>query len=70
MFPRSRERHQTYRGGRSKVFVKENGDTVVAKRGVLKDKELTIIQSYIKDHYQEMYEMWRERSDNGYYNGD
>lgn len=42
----------------------------VAKRGVLKDQELSLIQSFIKDHYQEMYEMWRERSVNGFYNGD
>jgi len=56
--------------GAAKFFVKENGDTVVAKRGVLKDKELSLIQSFIKDHYQEMYEMWRERSVNGFYNGD
>ena len=51
----------------AKFFVKENGDTVVAKRGILKDKELWLIQSFIKDHYQEMYEMWRERSDKGFY---
>ena len=56
--------------GAAKFFVKENGDTIVAKRGVLKDRELSLIQSFIKDHYQEMYEMWRERSVTGFYNGD
>ncbi len=54
----------------AKFFVKENGDSVIQKRGILKDKELRVIQDYIKDHYQEMYEMWQKRSKNGFYRGE
>jgi len=54
----------------AKFFVKENGDSVIQKRGVLKDKELRSIQEYIKDNYLEMYEMWQKRSDNGFYRGE
>lgn len=31
------------------------------------DQELRKIQSFIKEHYLEMYEMWKTDSDNGFY---
>ena len=41
--------------GSFKFFVKDNGDTVVQKRGILNDREMAKIQSFIKDNYKEMY---------------
>lgn len=34
--------------GSAKFFVKDNGDTVLQKRGILKDKEIAKIQDFIK----------------------
>ena len=47
--------------------VKENGDTVLQKRGVLTDPEIAKIQAFIKKNYKEMYLKWAENSDNGFY---
>ena len=55
--------------GSAKFFVKSDGSTVVQKRGVLTDREIRIIQEYIKDHYLEMYELWKTDSDKGFYEG-
>ena len=55
--------------GSAKFFVKSDGSTIVQKRGVLTDREIRIIQEYIKDHYLEMYELWKTDSDNGFYEG-
>jgi len=54
-------------GGSAKFFVKENGDTVVQKRGILSDIEISKIQSFIKINYKEMYLKWAQYSENGYY---
>lgn len=56
--------------GSAKFFVKSNGDTVVQKQGVLTDREVRIIQLFIKEHYIEMYELWKTDSDKGFYEGD
>ena len=48
--------------GSAKFFVKDNGDTVLQKRGILKDKEIAKIQDFIKKNYK-----WSEYSENGYY---
>jgi hypothetical protein len=53
--------------GSAKFFVKENGDTVVQKRGILTDPEISKIQAFIKTNYKEMYLKWAEYSNNGYY---
>ena len=53
--------------GSAKFFVKKDGSTVVQKRGVLSDREVKIIQRFIKEHYLEMYEMWKTDSDEGFY---
>ena len=55
--------------GSAKFFVKSDGSTVVQKRGILTDREIRIIQEYIKDHYLEMYELWKTDSDKGFYEG-
>ncbi|MBR1991848.1 MAG: DUF4160 domain-containing protein [Bacteroidales bacterium] len=54
-------------GGSAKFFVKENGDTVLQKRGILTDTEIVKIQSFIKENYKEMYLKWSQYSENGYY---
>lgn len=56
--------------GSAKFFVKENGDTFVQKQGILSDREVRKIQDFIKEHYKEMYNLWKHWSDNGYYRGD
>ena len=54
-------------GGSAKFFVKGNGDTVIQNRGVLTDRELSKIQSFIKDNYKEMYLKWASMSENGFF---
>ena len=56
--------------GSAKFFVKENGDTVLQKRGILTDREIVKIQDFIKDNYKEMYIRWSEYSPNGFYERD
>ncbi len=54
-------------GGSAKFFVKENGETSVAERGRLDEREIAGIQAFIKLHYREMYLRWSEMSSSGYY---
>ena len=53
--------------GSAKFFIKENGDTIVQKRGVLTDIEINRIQEFIKDNYLIMFEKWSGRSEHGFY---
>lgn len=53
----------------AKFFVKADGDTIVAKRGMLNDREVAGIRDFIKLHYQDMYLRWSEFSDKGFYRG-
>ena len=53
--------------GSAKFFVRGDGSTVVQKKGVLTDIEVRKMQAFIKEHYLEMYEMWKTDSDNGFY---
>lgn len=55
--------------GSAKFFVKEDGDTVLQNKGLLKEHEVKKIQEFIKEHYLEMYELWKTDSDNGFYRG-
>ncbi len=55
--------------GSAKFFVKGNGDSVLQERGILNDREINKIQSFIKDNYQSMYDKWIEYSNNGFYVG-
>ena len=54
--------------GSAKFFVRENGDTVLQDRGILNDREIRIIQGFIKQNYHEMYLKWAEYSSEGFYN--
>jgi hypothetical protein len=53
--------------GSAKFFVKGNGDSVLQEKGILTDRDVSRIQSFIKDNYKEMYNTWKLKSDNGYY---
>jgi len=55
--------------GSAKFFVKDNGDTVVQKQGILNDREVNKIQAYIKKNYKDMYKKWAEYSHEGFYQG-
>ena len=54
--------------GSAKFFVENTGETVLKNRGILTDKEIRIIQRFIKQNYQEMYLKWAEYSSEGFYN--
>lgn len=56
-------------GCAAKFFVKADGSTEVADRGVLTQRDISRIQEFIKLHYLEMYRSWSELSDNGFYLG-
>jgi hypothetical protein len=53
--------------GSVKLWVKENGDTIVQHRGAANDFELNQIRTYVKNNHARMYKQWRESSPNGYY---
>ena len=46
---------QLSEGGSAKFFVKRDGNTVLQNRGSLNNREIRIIQSFIKLNYKEMY---------------
>lgn len=54
--------------GSAKLFVYENGDTLVQQKGMVSDSDMKLIQEYIKCNYKQMYKMWKMYSENGYYN--
>ena len=51
----------------AKLFVYEDGDTKVTAWGTVNDKDMNVIQTYIKINYRSMFEKWQQYSDNGYY---
>lgn len=53
--------------GSAKLFVKNNGDTVVQNKGLLNDREMAKIQQFIKENYKEMYIRWLQYSNIGFY---
>ncbi len=53
--------------GSAKFFIKRNGETIISNKGILTERELRIIQQFIKENYKEMYLKWREKSENGFY---
>lgn len=56
--------------GSAKFFVKNDGETLVQKRGRLSDREIRTIQIFIKEHYVEMYKKWSALSREGFYGDD
>ena len=53
--------------GSAKLFVKEDGETVIAEKGFLTDRDLRKIRLFIKENYKEMYIKWSAKSPNSYY---
>ncbi len=53
-------------GGSAKFFVRSNGDTELKNQGMLSDREVRVIQGFIKCNYREMYLTWSAMSSNGY----
>lgn len=56
--------------GAAKFFVLENGDSLLQERGRLNDREIRIIQAFIKENYREMYLKWSAYSQEGFYNAE
>ncbi|MCM1318453.1 MAG: DUF4160 domain-containing protein [Bacteroides sp.] len=56
--------------GSAKFFVKNNGDTTVENSGILTEKEIAKIRSFIKDNYLEMYLIWQKFSNTSFYRGE
>lgn len=48
--------------GSAKFFVRSDESTVVKAEGTLKGHEITKIQTFIKEHYLDMYKTWSEDS--------
>ena len=55
--------------GSAKLFVKEDGETVIAEKGLLTDRDLRKIRLFIKENYKEMYLLWKRYSQEGFYKG-
>lgn len=53
--------------GSAKFFVKANGDTILQNKGILTEREIHKIQTFIKKNYKDMYLKWSEYSENGFY---
>ena len=53
--------------GSAKFFVKNDGDSDVSKKGVLNEREIKEIKTFIKMNYKEMYRKWKTKSDKGFY---
>lgn len=53
--------------GSGKFFVKEDGESILQRRGRMNDREILLIQKFIKEHYEEMYIKWSQYSQEGYY---
>lgn len=51
----------------AKLYVYDNGDTKVERRGPVNDTDMNTIRQYIKLNFREMYRKWEKYSDNGYY---
>lgn len=43
-----------------KYFVRADGSSVLQKRGDLTDKEINVIEKFIKLNYQDMYKTWKD----------
>ena len=53
--------------GSAKLFVRSDGNTVLQSRGILNDRELRVIQQFIKENYREMYLKRASLSGEGFY---
>ena len=51
----------------AKFFVRADGSTVLQHRGDLTDKELGIIERFIKENYMDMYQTWKDFGGEDFY---
>lgn len=51
----------------AKLYVYDNGDTLVQHKGMVSDTDMKLIQEYIKLNHEQMYKKWKTYSENGYY---
>lgn len=54
----------------AKLYVYDNGDTLVQHKGMVSDTDMKLIQEYIKLNHEQMYKKWKNYSENGYYKKD
>jgi len=45
-------------GGSAKIWVKENGDTVVASYGIVSERDMNKIRAFIKDNIEDIKKSW------------
>lgn len=55
--------------GSAKFFVRSDGSSYVQHKGMLTEREIRIIQRFIKLHYMEMYERWIREGGIDFYKG-
>ena len=51
----------------AKYFVRDDGSTVLKKRGDLTEREVGIVQRFIKENYLDMYKIWKDFGGKGFY---
>lgn len=56
--------------GSAKFFVRSDGSSYVQHKGQLTEREIRIIQRFIRLHYMEMYESWVREGGSDFYQGD
>ena len=56
--------------GSAKFFVRSDGSSYVQNKGQLTEREIRIIQRFIRLHYMEMYESWVREGGTDFYQGD
>ena len=54
----------------AKFFVRADGSSVMKRRGDLTKEQVAGIKAYIRENYLDMYNLWRTKSQNGFYVGD
>ena len=55
--------------GSAKFFVRDDGSSVLQSPGILNERELRQIQSFIRENYREMYLTWSQFSDEAFHRG-
>ena len=53
--------------GSAKLFIKPDGDTIIQEKGTVSDRDIHIIQKYIKKNYLTMFELWSRYSKHGFF---
>jgi predicted transcriptional regulator len=51
----------------AKFFVRNDGSSVLQKRGDLTDSQITTIQKFIKENYMDMYKTWKDFGGGDFY---